>query len=255
MDTGAGAIAHTERYRMMLGPGFAVLLFLSSSFAQTSSDSRSTLPSAGLKVNCISHGLKNIPTFPADTAELHLQHNQLSTVPAGHFDALKNLRLANLSENPFHCGCNIRYLRAWLLRNKAVTPVTPKCASPPSLAHKAIVELSETDFSECVQNPCSGALYNCTVAFMLCFLIGLLFWCLRLAKDQTFILGIGERHVGLGAESLRSLKPKHRTRMSFAAGSSSSRADELERPLLNMEILPQIIDALHRQHNIKIKET
>ncbi|XP_036448387.1 glycoprotein IX (platelet) [Colossoma macropomum] len=241
---------------MMLGPGFAVLLFLSSSFAHSSDSFKfSTLPSGGLKVNCISHGLKQIPTFPADTAELHLQHNELSTVPAGHFDAFKNLRMANLSENPFHCGCNIRYLRAWLLRNKAVTPVTPKCASPPSLAHKAIVELSEKDFSACVQDPCSEVRYNFTVAFMLCVLIGLLFWCFRLAKDLTFTLGIGERHVGLEAESLRSLKPKHRMRMSFAAGSSSSRGDELERPLLNMEILPQIIDALHRQHNIKIKET
>ncbi|KAI4871448.1 hypothetical protein NFI96_026112 [Prochilodus magdalenae] len=246
---------YTERYRMM--SGFALLLFLSSSLAQTSSDSCScsTAPSGGLKVTCISHSLKKIPTFPADATELHLQHNQLSTVPAGHFDRLRNLQMANLSENPFHCGCNIRYLRAWLIRNKALTPATPRCASPRSLAHRAIADLSEQEFSACVREPCSGVLYNFMAGLGLCVLIGLLLWCFRLAKDLTFILGIGERHVGLEAESLRSLKPKHRMRMSFGAGSSGTRGDELERPLLNMEILPQIIDALNKQHNIKIKET
>lgn len=247
----------SHRYRMIRGPKFVTLLFLSLSVAKTTSDlcQCTSLPSAGLKVNCISKTLKEIPKFPADTTELYLQHNQLTTVPAGHFDTLRELQVANLSANPFHCGCNIRYLRAWLLRNKAVALVAPKCASPPSLAHRAVAELSEDIFSDCVPRPCSRAFYDFTVGFMLCTLIGLLFWCYRLAKDLTFILGIGERHVGLEAESLRSLKPKHRMRMSFGAGSSNQRPDELERPLLNMEILPQIIDALHRQHNIKIKET
>ncbi|XP_072552829.1 platelet glycoprotein IX [Salminus brasiliensis] len=237
--------------KMIWIPGLAVLLLLTSDSCRCSL----TAPSGGLRVYCVSQGLKEIPKFSADTTELHLQHNQLSTVPAGHFDTLKDLRLANLSENPFHCGCNIRYLHSWLLRNKAVVPVAPRCASPPSLAHRAITQLSEQDFSGCVQTPCSGVLFNFTVGLALCVLIGLLFWCFRLAKDLTFILGIGERHVGLEAESLRSLKPKHRIRMSIGAGSFSQRGDELERPLLNMEILPQIIDVLHKQHNIKIKES
>ncbi|XP_066529194.1 glycoprotein IX (platelet) [Hoplias malabaricus] len=241
----------------MTGPVFAVLLFLSSSLAQTSSDSCmcSMSPSAGVSVKCISQSLREIPSLSADTSELYLQQNQLSTVPAGHFDSLRDLRVANLSHNPFHCGCNIRYLRAWLRRNKAVTPEAPRCASPQSLANRIISDLRDEDFSGCVREPCSGALFNFVVGLMLLGLIGLLFWSFRLAKDLTFILGIGERHVGLEAESLRSFKPKHRKRMSFGAGSSNTRGDELERPLLNMEILPQIIDALNRQHNIKIKET
>uniref|UniRef100_W5LUA7 Glycoprotein IX (platelet) n=1 Tax=Astyanax mexicanus TaxID=7994 RepID=W5LUA7_ASTMX len=234
---------------MLWIPWFAVLLLLLTSESCRCSPG----PSAGLWVSCASQGLKQIPKLPTETTELHLQHNQLSTVPAGHFDALRDLQLANLSENPFHCGCNIRYLRSWLLRNKALVPVAPKCASPPALALRSITELSEEEFSGCAPTLCSGLLYNCSVGLALCGLIGLLFWCFRLAKDLTFILGIGERHVGLEAESLRSLKPKHRMRI--GAGSSLQRTDELERPLLNMEILPQIIDALHKQHNIKIKET
>ncbi|XP_076874906.1 platelet glycoprotein IX [Brachyhypopomus gauderio] len=241
---------------MILNSGVTVLLLLGLSVGQISSDSCkcSMSPSGGLRVNCISQGLKKIPKLSPDTTELHLQHNQLSSVTPGHFDMLQSLQVVNLSGNPFHCGCDIQYLRTWLLRNQAVVGVGPTCVSPTSLAHQTIAGLSEAEFSACVQHRCSGSLYNIAIGIMLCVLIGLLFWCLRLVKDLTFILGISERHTGFEAESLRSRKPKHRYRKkSFGAGSSSQH-DDLERPLLDMEILPQIIDALHKEHNIKFKE-
>ena len=93
---------------------------------------------------------------------------------------------------------------------------------------------------------------------MLCFLILLLLWSLRLAKTSSFTLYICERHLGLEADSLRSLKPKHRRRLHTAplevTVDSLICAGELEKPL-NMELLPQVLDVLHKKHSRKIKAT
>ncbi|KAK1801964.1 hypothetical protein P4O66_022596 [Electrophorus voltai] len=237
------------------GWSMKVLLLLGLSVGQINSDTCkcSILPSKELRVNCISQGLKKIPKLSPDTTELYLQHNQLSSVTPGHFDMLQSLQVVNLSGNPFHCGCDIQYLRAWVLKNQAVAGEGPTCASPASLPHRPIARLSEAEFSACLQHQCSGSLYNLTVGVMLSVLIGLLLWCLLLVKDLTFILGISERHTGFEVESLRSLKPKHRYRKkSFGA---SQHNVELQSPLLEMEILPQIIDELHKEHNINYKET
>ncbi|XP_073676030.1 platelet glycoprotein IX [Garra rufa] len=204
-----------------------------------------TLPSRGLRVNCSSQGLRTIPQLPVSITELLLQNNLLTSVTPGHLDQLHDLRLVNLSGNPFHCDCSIQYLRQWLKRNKAVS-VMPVCASPAERAQRPIDELTDADFASCASDHCFGWVYNGILCFLLCFLIGLLLWCLQLARNSTFILGIDERHSGFEAESLRSLKPKHRARMSPGT-------NDLDKPLLNMEILPQILDVLHKQHNIKIK--
>ncbi|KAL0159037.1 hypothetical protein M9458_047113, partial [Cirrhinus mrigala] len=98
---------------------------------------------------------------------------------------------------------------------------------PAELAQRPIDKLTDADFASCVSDHCSG--------------------------NSTFILGIDERHTGFEAESLRSLKPKHRMRMRVSIGSLSPVTDDTDKPLLNMEILPQILDVLHKQHNIKIK--
>lgn len=205
-----------------------------------------TLPAAGLRVNCSLQGFRTIPQLPADVTELLLQHNLLTTVTPGHFDTLHNLQLVILSDNPFHCDCRIRYLSHWLKRNKAMS-VMAVCASPAELAHRPIDGLTDVDFPSCVSAECSGWVYNSVLCFALCFLIGLLLWCLQLVRNSTFTLGIDERHSGLEAESLRSLKPKHR------AIRRSIGSDDMDKPLLNMELLPQILDVLNKQHNITIK--
>ncbi|KAI7797501.1 platelet glycoprotein IX-like isoform X1 [Triplophysa rosa] len=233
---------------MQFGGGLTALVWCSV-FAHIHCDSCRcvTLPSAGVRANCSSQGFRSIPQLPADVTELLLQHNLLTTVTPGYFDALLNLQLVNLSENPFNCECNIRYLSHWLKRNQALSGIAV-CASPAELAHRPIDGLADADFPSCVSAECSGWVYNSVLCFALCFLIGLLLWCLQLARNSTFTLGIDERHSGLEAEALRSLKPKHRARMRRSIGS-----DDMDNPLLNMELLPQILDVLHKQHNIKIK--
>ncbi|KAK3518473.1 hypothetical protein QTP70_001300 [Hemibagrus guttatus] len=231
--------------------GFSIALILLLVRDIWSSCSCSTSPSSGVSVNCSSQGLNTIPDFPSDTTELHLQHNLLLTVPPGFFDSFVKLRVVDLSENPFHCGCNIQYLRAWLLKNRDVNTAHPRCSTPPSRAHRAITSLSETEFSSCVRKRCSTAGYNLVLTLLLCGVLGLLLWSLLLAKDLYFTLGIGEKHGSLQVESLRSLKPKHRAKVK----NITEWSEDLETPLLDMDILPQIIDTLHKRHNIKIKET
>ncbi|XP_043081425.1 glycoprotein IX (platelet) isoform X2 [Puntigrus tetrazona] len=211
-----------------------------------------TSPSRGLTLNCSSQGLRTIPHLPAEITELLLQDNLLTTVTPGHLDGLQHLQLVNFSGNPFHCDCSIQYLTQWLQRNKAVS-VMPLCTSPAELAQRSIHELTDADFMSCVSDHCFGWLYNAILCVMLCFLIGLLLWCVQLARNSTFILGIDERHTGFEAESLRSLKPKHRVRVRYSIGSLSPGTDDMDKPLFNMDILPQILDVLNKQHNIKIK--
>lgn len=239
---------------MLLGVVLLLLLLLVDSWCSPQTLSSqcqcSTLPAAKLKVDCTGHSLRKAPIqIPVYTAELHLHGNLLASVPAGYFDLLPNLRMANLSGNPFHCDCRIEYLRSWLLKNKALVPELPTCSSPHSLRGKVITELDDSLFSPCDKghgSPCS--VYNVMLGFMLCALNVALFWSLKLAKDSPYILGIYEKHTGFEASSLRSRKPKHKTRPSLGF------LNETERPILNMDILPQIMDTLQRKHNIKLKE-
>ncbi|XP_041711844.1 platelet glycoprotein IX [Coregonus clupeaformis] len=250
---------------MLFGSGLAILLLLATSSAQTSPQPCrcSTLQPAGLQINCSSLSLREVPPLSPDTTELHLQNNLLSTVPPGHFDRLQGLRRVTLSGNPFHCNCEIQYLRTWLRRNRAVmSGGVPTCASPSSVAHTAITVLSDAYFSSCAQRRCAGEVYDTLVGVMLCGLIGLLLWALKLAKNSTFTLDMDQRHAGFEADSLKSLKPKHRRtlqRVSLSEECENSTSltwtDDPERPLINMEILPQILDVLHKKHNIKIKAT
>ncbi|KAJ8016207.1 hypothetical protein DPEC_G00004790 [Dallia pectoralis] len=174
----------------------------------------SALPSAVLQVNCSSLDLTEVPPLSPDTTELHLQDNHLSRVPPGHFDRLQSLRSITLSGNPFHCDCGIQYLRSWVRRNRAVVSgAVPTCASPSSVAHREISSLSDDHFSSCARQSCVDGPYGVLVGSVLCGVIGLLIWVLRLAKSSTFTLDITQRHAGLNLESLRSLKPKHRSRL------------------------------------------
>ncbi|TRY98597.1 hypothetical protein DNTS_005283 [Danionella cerebrum] len=206
----------------------------------------------GLQVNCSGQGLLQLPQFPASATELLLQNNQLTTIPPGMFDSLPMLRRVQLSGNPLHCDCSTLYLTHWLQMHSSTSGM-PTCASPPELALKPVADLMKMDLPSCSPAPCPGWLYNLVLSLALVPLNALLLWCVRLARDSTFILGIDERHSGLEMDSLRSLRPKHRVRVRYSLGSLTTGSDEQDRPLLNMDILPQILDVLHKQHNIKIK--
>lgn len=190
-----------------------------------------------------------LPTLPSETTELHVQDNRLTSVSPGHFDRLVALKKVSLSGNPFHCDCRIQYLRSWLLRNRIrYVPAQTLWFRKPSLN-------SAMNTSPPV---CTDSTYNTVIGVVLCFLILLLLWSLRLAKTSSFTLSICERHLGLEADSLRSLRPKHRRRLHTAplevTVDSLICAGELEKPL-NMELLPQVQDVLHKKHTIKIKAT
>ncbi|XP_018556575.1 glycoprotein IX (platelet) [Lates calcarifer] len=248
---------------MLSGLSFAVFLLLTTSSADTTVRPClcSAPPSVGLQVNCSSLNLMELPSLPSDITELHVQDNRLTSVSTGLFDRLVGLKKVSLSGNPFHCDCKIQYLRNWLLKNRAIVLKEPTCASPSSVAQKAITELSDDYFSFCVLANCTNGTYNTVMGVMLCCVIILLLWSLRLAKTSTFTLSIDERHTGFEADSLRSLRPKHRKRLHAALSEISVDSDsltceeDLERPLLNMELLPQVLDILHKKHNIKIKAT
>lgn len=245
---------------MLSGLGLAALLLLATPSAHTTGQpcQCSALLPAGLKVNCSFLNLMELSRLPSNTTELFVQDNRLTSVSPGLFDRLVGLEKVSLSGNPFHCDCRIQYLRNWLLMNRAIVTKEPTCASPSSVAQRAISELGDDYFSSCATVNYTGGTFNTILGVMLCCLIVLLLWSLRLAKVSTVTLYIDERHSGLGADSLRSLKPKHRRRQHAEQSVGSRDSDsltyteDLERPLINMELLPQVLDVLHKKHNIKI---
>ncbi|XP_072305046.1 platelet glycoprotein IX [Eucyclogobius newberryi] len=207
-------------------------------------------PKEGLIVNCSSSELISFPYLPRDITELHLSNTSLSTVPPGLFDKLVGLKQLYIAGNPFHCDCRIQYLRNWLLKNRDIVAKEPTCASPGAVSQRAISELSEEFFSSCSKPSCTNGVYLVMTGTMLLCVIALLAYTLRLAKESTISYNIDERHALFEAHSLRSQKPKHRRKWSLL-----NKQDPLERPLLNMELLPQVLDTLHKKHNIKIKGT
>lgn len=244
---------------MLSGLNIALLLWVvSRTYATGQPCQCSALQPAGLKVNCSFSNLMELPGFPSDTTELFVQDNKLTSVPPGLFDRLVGLEKVSLADNPFHCDCRIQYLRNWLLRNKAIVSKEPTCTSPVSVAHRAISDLNDDFFSSCAETNYTGGTFNTVIGVMLCCLIVLLLWSLRLAKMSTITLYVDERHSGFEAVSLRPLRPKRRRRMNSELLMGSQRSDsltcveELEKPLLNMELLPQVLDTLHKKHNIKV---
>ncbi|CAK6957467.1 glycoprotein IX (platelet) [Scomber scombrus] len=234
---------------MLSSSGLTVFLLLAAS----------SVHAFGLQANCSSLNLVELPQLPPNTTELQVQDNRLTSVSSGLFDRLVDLKKVSLSGNPFHCDCRIQYLRNWLLKNRAIVSQEPRCASPSSVAQKAITELSDDYFSSCVPTSCTGGIYNIVMGLMLCCLIFLLLWTLTLARKSTFILFINKKHSRFTVDSLHSLKPKHRRRLPTDLSEVSVDPDELtwtddlERPLMSMDLLPQVLDVLHTKHNIKIK--
>ncbi|TNN49817.1 Platelet glycoprotein IX [Liparis tanakae] len=213
----------------------------------------SALAPSGLRVNCSSLNLVELPRgLPSDATELHARDNRLTSVSPGLFDGLVGLKKVTLSGNPFHCDCGIQYLRSWLLKNRDVVAAEPTCAGPSAVARRAVADLGDDHFSSC--GGCGGGAYDAVVGGMLCCLIGLLLWSVRLAKRSAVTLHIHEGHSGLEADCLRSRRPKHRRRSARSeVGWESVTCRDVEKTLGDMEILPQVLDTLHKKHGGKIK--
>lgn len=235
---------------MLRALGVPVLLLLTFSPCHCSAP-----PPAGLTVNCSTVRLTELPRLPADTVELFLHDNRLSWVSPGSFDRLVGLRKVTLHGNPFHCDCRIQYLRNWLLKNQAAVARQPSCASPSSLANKPINELGDDHFSSCATRSNTDGILTAVVAAALGCVVILLLWSLKVAKVSKVTLVIDERHSGLEDKAVYSLRAKHRRRQraELHAAPSSDCLDWEERPLLNMELLPQVLEVLHKKHDITIK--
>lgn len=204
----------------------------------------------GVIVNCTSTKLSSAPHLPRDITELHLSNTGLTSVPPGLFDKLVDLQRLSITGNPFHCDCQIQYLRNWLLKNKDKVTKEPTCASPAEVTHVSISDLSDEFFLSCTRPSCKNGVLVVLTGMMLLCVMALLAYTLRLAKESTITLYIDKSHARLEAYSLRSTKPGSRRKWSFV-----SKQEPLERPLLNMELLPQVLDSLQKKHNVKIKET
>lgn len=241
---------------MLTASGVPVLLLVTlSTYTAGQPCQCSALLPAGLKVNCSVVNPMELLRLPANTAELFVHDNRLTSVSPGSFDRLVGLRKVTLHGNPFHCDCRIQYLRNWLLKNEAVVARQPACASPSSVANKPIRELGDDHFSSCATRSYTDGTFNAVVATMLCCVVVLLLWSLKVVKESNVTLFIDERHLGLEAEAQSSLgvKQRRRQRVELSTSLPSDPLDcDLERPLLNLELLPQVLEVLHQKHNITI---
>lgn len=247
-----------DLHRMLWASAVAALVLAATSSARSPPCRYSAYPPAGLKVDCSFSNLTELTVLPPDTTELFVQDNRLTLVTPGLFDKLVGLENVSLSGNPFHCDCRIQYLRNWLLKNRAVVSQQPTCAGPGSVAHREISTLSNEDFTSCAKANSTCGTFNIVLSGAICFLIALLSWSLGLAKMSTITLYIDKKHTELDHVALRPLRPKRRRRVNSELSVHSHNSDsllyveDLEKPILNMDLLPLVLDTLHRRHNIKV---
>ncbi|XP_020776822.2 platelet glycoprotein Ib beta chain [Boleophthalmus pectinirostris] len=129
----------------------------------------------GGRVDCSGRSLttSSLPgTFPAETTELHLNDNRLTTLPNGLLDSLLHLRSVSLHGNPWACDCGILYLRAWLLRHpiRHTSHSQVNCSSPLNLRGRLVAYLSEEELLDtCHYWYCDLALVSqlCLLGFVL----------------------------------------------------------------------------------------
>ncbi|XP_077368217.1 platelet glycoprotein IX isoform X2 [Festucalex cinctus] len=241
---------------MLSDPGLARLLLwatLQSAPSLGRACLCTVLQPAGLLVNCTSSDLRESPPLPSDTTELLVRDGGLTSIPSGLFDKAAGLQSVSLAGHPFHCDCSIEYARNWLLRNRAAVSQQPACSSPSWVAQKAIAELTDDYFIQCAPRGCGGVASAVAMAAMLCCLVVLLLWSLRLAKNCTFTLNIEDKQSQLNSDSRHPLRATRRRRPSAVDQHCQLLAGDLERRPVNVELLPQVLDVLHKKHNIKIK--
>ncbi|XP_033927724.1 leucine-rich repeat transmembrane protein FLRT1-like, partial [Melopsittacus undulatus] len=77
---------------------------------------RARLRRLSLAANAINHVPPGALARMAALERLDLSDNNLTTLPRGLFDDLGSLSHLGLRNNPWFCGCNLRWLRDWLRR-------------------------------------------------------------------------------------------------------------------------------------------
>ena len=78
---------------------------------------------------------------------LKLNHNRIATLLPGTFEPLSKLTSIELHENPWICDCQLREMKAWLVKQNLPTPIAPICHRPDQLVNKSFTELSSDDFA------------------------------------------------------------------------------------------------------------
>ncbi|NXU59357.1 GP1BB protein, partial [Turnix velox] len=130
-------------------------------------------------IDCRGAGLsvEQLPSAFRPSAELiHLSYNRLTSIPRGLFDNLSSLRLVYLQGNPWHCDCDLLYLRSWLQWQQNRSEYRDlRCAAPPHLRNRLLAYLSEDELlSGCQAWYCSLALLSQLCLFILLLLQGVL---------------------------------------------------------------------------------
>ncbi|XP_040272264.1 platelet glycoprotein Ib beta chain [Bufo bufo] len=127
-------------------------------------------------------------SFPTSTQVIRLDQNNLLFIPNGLLDHLPNLREVYLEHNPWHCDCDILYLRSWLQgqqKKSLYRDVT--CASPEPLEGRVIMYLTEDELvTTCQYWYCNLALISqlCLFIFIVVQGILLIFIILSLRRFQ-----------------------------------------------------------------------
>lgn len=107
--------------------------------------------------------VNNIPAqFRPSTTTLYLSYNELTSVPNGLFDQMKNLQRVHLQGNPWNCDCHILYLRSWLQWQQDRSHYRDVvCSSPDHLQGRIISYLTEDEIVATCQS------WYCSMAFII----------------------------------------------------------------------------------------
>ncbi|KAM8907861.1 leucine-rich repeat transmembrane protein FLRT1 isoform 1-T3 [Spinachia spinachia] len=118
------------------------------------------LPSAHLvRLHLQDNGMTHIPRGSLDgmrrLQRLDLSGNNLTTIPRGLLKDTESLEMLLLRGNPWYCGCNLRWLHAWLHgRGAAVTVRGLTCQGPDPVRGQALKEL--TSLMDQCEGPAAG---------------------------------------------------------------------------------------------------
>ncbi|NXD77583.1 GPIX protein, partial [Halcyon senegalensis] len=132
--------------------GFAISLLFHTTQTEACPPSchcRSLGERGGLRVDCSSQKLTQVPALPTNTKRLYLQNNSLTSVPPGALDSLSTLEEVKIFDNPWHCDCHILYLKLWLEDVSAPSLVNVRCATPAPLKMKPLRQLTGNELGIC----------------------------------------------------------------------------------------------------------
>ncbi|XP_056457186.1 leucine-rich repeat transmembrane protein FLRT1 isoform X2 [Gadus chalcogrammus] len=119
------------------------------------------LPSNQLmRLHLQDNGMTHVPRGALDAMRrlqrLDLSGNNLTSLPRGLLKDMESLEMLLLRGNPWYCGCNLRWLHAWLhSRGAAVTVRGLTCQGPEAVHGQALRDL--TGLMEQCEGPPVGA--------------------------------------------------------------------------------------------------